>query len=148
MRRLQLADQFHAKGFSIVGLQETRTRDAVCRPSGQFTCWSAAADKGNGGLELWVHNSMAPDVRTAVVLVSQSRLLVVRLSIALGEVCCFVLHAPDAVAGEAAIRAWWRASLAALRLALPGGVPVLLFADANGRVGAQASPRVPKSVKF
>ena len=90
-------------------------------------------------MELWVHNCMAPDVRTAVVLVSQSRLLVVRLSIGLGEVCCVVLHAPDAVAGEAAIRAWWRASLAALRRVLPGGVPVLLFADANGRVGAQAS---------
>ena len=79
MRRLQMADQFHAKGFGIVGLQETRTRDAACRPSGQFTCWSSAADKGNGGLELWVHGCLAPDARTALVLISESRLLAVRL---------------------------------------------------------------------
>ena len=59
-RRVDLADQLHQAGISIVGIQETRCRrqvEGLCRGFGVF---AAAADQA-GGVELWIRQDILGD---------------------------------------------------------------------------------------
>ena len=136
-RRVDLADQLHQAGISIVGLQETRCRGQVtgsCRGFGVF------ADKaGHGGVELWIRQDIRADPRSFHVLVAEPRFLLVKGHTAAGVIQCCLCHGPDSTRNQAEIQAWWRRSAALIRSACQVSLPLVVLYDANARVGSVAS---------
>ena len=77
-RRVDLADQLHQAGISIVCIQETRCRGQVTGSCRGFGVFAAAPDKaGRGGVELWIRQDIMGDPRSFHVLVAELRFLLV-----------------------------------------------------------------------
>jgi ribonuclease HI len=51
----ELLEQFRAKKYHVIAVQESRARTSRLTQHGPFTCLAAAADHGIGGVELWVN---------------------------------------------------------------------------------------------
>ena len=86
-RRVDLADQLHQTGISIVGIKETRCRGQFTRSCRGFGVLAAAADKGgHGGVELWIRQDIMGDPRPFHVLVAKPRFLLVKGHTAAGVI--------------------------------------------------------------
>ena len=117
-RRVDLADQLHQAGISIVGTQETRCRELVTSSCRGFGVFAAAADKaGRVGVELWIRQDIMGDPRSFHVLVAEPRFLLVKGHTAAGVIQFCVCHGPDSTRDQAEIQAWWRRSAALIRSA-------------------------------
>ena len=142
-RRVDLADQLHQAGISIVGFQETRCRRQVTGLRRGFRVFAAAADQaGHGGVELWIRQDIMGDPRSFHVLVAEPCFLLVKGHTAAGVIQFCVCHGPDSTRNQAEIQAWWRRSAALIWSACQVSSPLVLLCDANARVGSVASPAV------
>ena len=73
-RRVDLADQLHQAGISVVGTQKTRCTRQVTGSCWGFGVFAAAVDKaGHGGVELWIRQDIMGDPRSFHVLVAEPR---------------------------------------------------------------------------
>ena len=139
-RRVDLADQLHQAGISIVGIQETRCRGQVTGSCRGFGVFAAAADKaGRGGVELWIRQDIMGDPRSFHVLVAEPRFLLVKGHTAAGVIQFCVCRGPDSTRDQAEIQGWWRRSAALIRSACQVSLPLVVLCDANARVGSVAS---------
>ena len=136
-RRLQLAQQCRKEGYQVLGLQETRVRRSV-----QFRCegwlvWTAAAEAGRSGVEVWLDESLGMDARDLTIAIENSRCLAIMVPF-LGRQTLFVsAHGPGADAGEEQIRLWWD-TFAAELVAAAQDQNVVLLIDANARLNDEA----------
>ena len=78
----------------FAGIQDGRQRASVTRQVGTYFVVSAAADRGHGGPEAWVHHKHVSNPKHIITLLSDSRRLVVRLSERQCQLDLVVLHAP------------------------------------------------------
>ena len=142
-RRMQLEQTFSDARLSVVGIQESRSRDDAVRKGRFFVMIASQASSGAGGMELWVHQTVFLGEPSWFVLLSQPRRLVVRVMTVAGPVIFVVLHALDAAAGEEAIGRWWDET-AQLSREWPHASdhPWVVMVDGNCRLGAVASPAV------
>ena len=86
-RRVDLADQLHQTGISIVGIQETRCRRQVTGLSRGFGVFAAAADQaGHCGVEQWIRQDIMGDPRSFDLLVAEPRFLLVKSHTAAGVI--------------------------------------------------------------
>ena len=139
-RRVDLADQLHQAGISIVGIQETRCRGQVTGSCRGFEVFAAAADKaGRGSDELWIRQDIMGDPLSFHVLVAEPRFLLVKGHTAAGVIQFCVCQGPDSTRDQAEIHAWWRRSAALIRSAFLVSLPLVVPCDANARVGSVAS---------
>ena len=58
-RRLEFEECIANLNVDFAGIQEGRQRSSVTRQVGRYFVVSAAADRGHGGPEAWVHSSQA-----------------------------------------------------------------------------------------
>ena len=104
-RRVDLADQFHQAGISIVGIQETRCRGQViglCRGFGVFA--PVADQASHGGVELWIRQDIMEDPRSFHVLVAEPRFLLVKDHAATGVIQFCVCHGPNSTRNKLKFR--------------------------------------------
>ena len=132
-RRVDLADQLHQAGISIVGIQETRCRGQV---TGSCRGFGAADKAGCGGVELWTRQDIMGYPRSFHVLVAEPRFLLVKGHRSIQFCVC---HGPDSTRDQAEIQAWWRRSAALIWSACLVSLPLVVLCDANARVGSVAS---------
>ena len=92
-RRLEFEECIANFNVDFVGIQEGRQRSSVTRQVGRYFVVSAAADRGHGGPEAWVHHKHVSNPKHIITLLSDSRRLVVRLSERQCQLDLIVLHA-------------------------------------------------------
>eukprot|EP00435_Cladocopium_sp_Y103_P007934 s2283_g2.t1 len=143
-RAESLAMQFHREGVQCIGLQETRCSCSGYLAFDSFHVLSASADKGHGGVQLW----LAKKVKTSSadidithshlrIIHGDSRRLIVHLRHDHLRLLFIVLHAPcheDA----AALTAWWNATSALIPSSFSSWTWIVLC-DANSRLGSLES---------
>ena len=138
-----LASNFARDGVHLVGLQETRTDPGPRTQVASYTVFSAPADKGNLGCQLWVHCGCAAasfhdgdtilfEAAKAAFLCAEPRLLAVVLPAGKQLFACVVAHAPVADSPAAVLDEWWTRLEAVYRMIPRTAIP-LLFMDANAR---------------
>ena len=137
---LNLRKRFAELEVDFAGIQEGRQRASTTRQVGSYFVVSAAAERGNGGPEAWIHRKHVSKPKHIIIMImlSDSRRLVVRLSEKHCQLDLIVLHAPTAgQTSESKNQAslWWEHTLQELLVLnlLPFS---LLCVDANGRVGS------------
>ena len=64
----------------FAGTQEGRQRTSTTRQVGSYFVVSAAAERGNGGPKAWIHQKHVSKPKHIIIMLSDSRRLVVRLS--------------------------------------------------------------------
>jgi exonuclease III len=140
-----LAAQFHETGLHVVGLQETRSRLAGHARLQDFHVLSASAtQRGVGGVQLWIRRTiqtrqMCLQVEDShlYILHATSQRLIVRWTTGHLRLILLVLHAPT-TDDEGTLEAFWKATTEALPRKYRSW-RMLLFADANSRVGSVTS---------
>ena len=117
-RRATLQLEFALAGASIVGLQETRSKNAFARKSDAFFMVASAATKaGTDGCELWVATSLKPSSSTVRPIISKPSLLVVALRLPFAQITVMVAHAPDEQQPRNVRENWWNERLESLMTA-------------------------------
>lgn len=140
-----MAAQFHETGLHVVGLQETRSRLAGHARLQDFHVLSASAtQRGVGGVQLWIRRTiqtrqMCLQVEDShlYILHATSQRLIVRWTTGHLRLILLVLHAPT-TDDEGTLEAFWKATTEALPRKYRSW-RMLLFADANSRVGSVTS---------
>ena len=143
-----LAAQFHALGFHVIGLQETRSRQEGHVQMDHFHVLSApASQRGVGGIQLWVHRNIRDgDFHLPIephhlrILHATAQRLVVRLACGDLRVIFVVLHAPTE-ADDSVLQKFWSATSAAIPKQYRSW-RLFVLADANSRVGSVCSNAV------
>ena len=152
-KREVLKKQFIDSRTLMVGLQETRLREAATLPDRQFFMFHAPADdKGHHGVALWVSKDLPYathddrplkfDMRHFTVVASEPRLIVVQISAPFLHLTVVVAHSPsEPPAPSGAAHRFWQVckEVVARR---PRSSDVLLLTDANARVGEFISDSV------
>ena len=143
-----LRQQCEEHMLHLIGLQETRTPDAVTIDT-SYMRFVGSAISGNGGVELWVSKTQqlctdeGPTTlrrEDVVVLHAESTLLIAKVRI-LGTVAtCIVAYAPHRGHLRETISNWWTQLIILLKQyrCTP---PFILMIDANATVAAQ-QPRI------
>ena len=145
--------QLLSREVLLVGLQETRLREAATLPDAQFFMWHAPADQnGHFGVALWAsrdrpyaHQDGQPlffQQRHFTVTLCDHRLLIVQITAPQLMWTVVVAHAPSeppAVPGSA--QAFWHQCQRVLHRR-PKGSEVILLADTNARVGSLQSESI------
>ena len=140
-----LEKQLFDLDFTIIGLQETRTKLNGVFDNKIYTKFKSAAHKGHGGVELWVHHQLSCGtiggkpfrLRTdkAVVLHAGPELLCVRFPGAAGEdIVITVGHAPHKGHTTEDKDQWW-IGLSRLLVTLGPNIKHILLMDANAALG-------------
>ena len=141
-------------GLGIVGLQETRLPSASAFTTSDFLCFhSSATPAGMEGCALWIAKDLLAIGGSAVgseslclkhctILVSEPRLLCVRVQTSGFQAVCLVAHAPHSRSPEEVRHQWWRRFEEVLSATLREGDSSFICIDANARVGIPCSPRV------
>ena len=145
-----LMAQCEAKGFSVVGLQETRRSQNGAFPLGEYYVFGAACEKGQGGVELWFHMrrpwgfSSTGEVRfqpgEATVICAESRILIVRYH----RMIFAALYAPHEMHTQEVRELFWNRVEHKLTGFRDLGFRIFLMCDANARLGSQVSGAVGK----
>ena len=111
-----LREQCAAQKVNIIGIQETRTQEA-CTYDTNYIRYVGVAQKGHGGVELWVSTSI-PTTKTeagtdhfqrsdATVIHAEPELLIVALHLGGVPLLCIVGHAPHRGHSQEHIERWW-----------------------------------------
>ena len=145
-RRLEFEERIANLNVDFAGIQEGRQRSSVIRQVGRYFVVSAAADRGHGGPEAWLHHKHVSNPKHIITLLSDSRRrrLVVRLSERRCQLDLIVLHAPPSgqtseTKNQASL--WWENTLQEL-IALELLPFSILCVDANGRVGSNTCKQI------
>ena len=131
-RQLQLAQQLRKEEYQVFGLQETRVRR-----SAQFRCevwlvWTAAAEAGRSGVEVWLDESPGMDARDV-----NPRCLAISVPFLSRRTLFVSAHGPVADAGEEQIWLWWD-TFAAELVAAAQDQNVVLLMDASASLNDEA----------
>ena len=128
--------QFRKEGYQVLGLQETRVRSST-----QFRCkgwfvWTAAAEAGRSGVEVWLDEDLGIGARDVTIVLENPRCLAISV-LFLGRRTLFVsAHGPVADAEEEQIRLWWDTLAAELAtVAQDQNVVLLIDASLNDEAG-------------
>ena len=136
-RRLQLAQQFRKEGYQVLGLQETRVRSFTQFRSEEWLVWTAAAEAGRSGVEVWLDEGLGIDARNVTIAIENTRCLPISVPF-LGRRTLFVsAHGPVADTEEEQIRLWWD-TLASEVAAVAQDQNVVLLIDANASLNDEA----------
>ena len=148
-----LQEQCYEKKLCIVGLQETRLPSAGQHLTEHYLVFNSAAASHNFGCSLWLARNQpcgdevsSPDLRLGLqhcsTLVSEPRLLAVRVRAPARSWLVIVAHAPHARKPVEEREAWWE-HLSDLFTSIrqPADL-VFLCIDANARVGKPTSPHI------
>ena len=136
--------------LSIVGVQETRLPSASAYTSGGFLCFhSAATSEGMEGCAIWIACDLgggdahkALGLKNCSVLVSEPRLLCVRLVAEGLSAVVLSAHAPHAKSPADVRDTWWQHLSRVLAAVRKPSDSVILCIDANAKVGRPSSDRV------
>ena len=141
-RRAALQLEFALAGASIVGLQETRSKNAFARKSDAFFMVASAATKaGTDGCELWVATALKPSSSTARPIISKPSLLVVALRLPCAQITVMVAHAPVEQQPRN-VRDNWNERLESLMTARVDFSSLVVLIDANARLGSLHSQHI------
>ena len=136
-RRLQLAQQFGKEGYHVLGLQKTRVQRSAQFRCGERLVWTAAAEAGRSGVEVWLAEGQGVNARDVAIAIENPRCLVISVPL-LGPSTMFVsAHGPAADSGEEQVRSWWSTSAEVLA-AVARGQYVVLLLDANASLNEDA----------
>ena len=117
-RRAAIQLEFALAGASIVGLQETRSKNAFARKSDAFFMVASATTKaGTDGCELWVATSLKPSSSTVRPIIFKPSLLVVVLRLPCAQITVMVVHAPVEQQPWNVRDNWWNDCLESLMTA-------------------------------
>ena len=144
--------QAHASSFNVIGLQETASRSTQVTKADGFLRLAVAADKGHGGIELWL-STMVPiawiankpvfwDLNNVLILHQDSNLLIAKVKVAgLGTFVLTVGHAPHSGHTWEQNKTWW--TKLSLHLS-KNNTPChhILMLDANAQLGSIPSPAI------
>lgn len=131
------------EGLDILVFQECRGRHDHCLENDDFIRLGSAADRGQGGVELWLRKRGAfyatglgeIQKEQLVVWHADHRILGVSILHPAFE-CDFVgIYAPQSGRGEQEIQDWWL-HLSHVLGSRPSHGPLFLAGDANGKIGA------------
>ena len=145
-----LQSQCHAQGLDVVGLQETRLPSSCRHVSEHYLVFNAACVDGAFGCSLWLAREQTtgnPDhsplqLSQCTVLVSEPRMLFVRVKAPARSWLCIVAHAPHSRRPSDERDAWWESlERAFVRTVQPEDL-VILCIDANARVGKPCCDRI------
>ena len=146
VRRVWIADQLASACADLVGIQEGRSPPGFRKVAPYLMVASqhqrSAAGAAVGGCELWLHSRLRIEQDDLAVLVTSSRALLVRLPLAGHAALALVAHGLSSPASDEEKTSWWTDLRAQVRRHLRPGEPLLLFADANGRLGSVQSEAV------
>ena len=136
-RRLQLAQQFRKEGYQVLGLQETRVRSST-----QFRCegwlvWTAAAEAGKSGVEVWFDEGLGIDARDVTIAIVNPRCLAISVPFLGRRTLVVSAHGPVADADEEQIRLW-SDTLAAELATVAQDENVALVIDATASLNDEA----------
>ena len=152
-----LQSQCHQSGHILVGLQETRLPGSTSFSSTQFLVFSAACDAaGQGGCALWA-NHQAPYGKSSdgsplflqrkhfFVVFASPQLLFVRLQAPGLQLLIVVGHGPHSRRPEDERVQWWQQLHARTASFIKPSEHLVLFLDANARVGSINSEAIGPS---
>ena len=136
-RRAALQLEFAMAGASIVGLQETRSKNAFARKSDAFFMVASAATKaGTDGCELWVATSLKLSSSAVRPIISKPSLLVVALRLPFAQITVVVAHALVEQQPRNVRENWWNERLESLMTARVDFSSLVVLIDANARLGS------------
>ena len=146
-----LREQFAAKGFHIVGLQETRASDSNIIRAPDYLRIISSGNDGHHGCELWIHCGLKVGESGGepitiqgghcTVLYSDPRILATSVRIAGSSFVFFVVHAPHEGTEETIRSAWWQ-QLEHLMERFRNIGPAFILGDLNARFGSQIPGRI------
>ncbi|CAK0797405.1 unnamed protein product [Prorocentrum cordatum] len=142
-----LRRQFQEKRLHIIGIQEARNERRTTTGNGYFII-SSPHDHYNAGCELWInveepyaYNKDGPqhfEPRHCHVLISEPRILIVKVTTDCINTTICVFHAPHSKKGPQERQDFWQR----LQKLVQQHRPNLMLADANGRLGSVQSTSV------
>ena len=146
-----LREQFVAKGFHIVGLQETRASESNIIRAPDYLRIISSGNEGHHGCELWIHCGLKVGELKGepitiqgghcTVLYSDPRILATSVRIAGSSFVFFVVHAPHDGTEESIRSAWWQ-QLEHLMDRFRNVGPATILGDLNARFGLQVPGRI------
>ena len=150
--QLVLQDQCVNRGYHILGVQETRLPKASTYATEHFLVFNSAAQAGQSGCSLWVSRRIpfaAKDgqflclsLNQCHVLVSEPRLLLVRVRAPAVSWLLSVAHAPHSKRPEEEREAWWSRATRVIEGFRHAHELLTVCIDSNARVGCNALPGV------
>ena len=112
-----IQQQFVEHGVCVAGIQEARTDESFATKQGSFIRLASGSDRGHHGVELWLSKTQpfgydkgAPcyfRAQDVIVLHSDPRRLLVRVTHPSLEVLLLVLHAPQSGRDQEERKEWW-----------------------------------------
>ena len=143
-----LASQFLTAGIQIIGLQETRARMQGHSTFDSFHVLSGpATQKGQGGVQLWMRQSIwtssghiKVEISDLRILHATSRRLIVRWSYPGCRLLFAVPHAPSDD-NEESLQSFWAATTKAIPEAYRHW-KIIVLTDANSRIGSHTSAAI------
>ena len=137
-----LARQFDDENYDVVALQETRCRDSFTTLKGNYLRLTAAANHGQGGVEIWFRQSgglaASPfgPVRKEHCHVWHADHTFLGLECDHPLLSCDVVavYAPQPSQSKDVISAWW--SSVSTRLASRGKRDLVFLGDCNAKIGS------------
>ena len=146
-----LREQFAAKGFHVVGLQETRASESNIIRAPDYLRIISSGDDGHHGCELWIHCGLKVGESHGkpitiqgghcTVLFSDPRILATSVRVAGSSFVFFVVHAPHDGTEETIRCAWWK-QLEHLMERFRNVGPAVILGDLNARFGSQVPGRI------
>lgn len=138
-----LQKQMEQGGLDILVLQECRGRHDLCYENDDFIRVGSAAERGQGGVEMWLrkggafwHTGLGEIQKDQLVAWhADHRLLCVSILHPAFECDFACIYAPQSGRDEQEIQAWWQ-RLCQVLSSRPSHGPLFLVGDANAKIGA------------
>ncbi len=145
-----LGDQIATAGYSIVGVQEGRSKKETTYKCDNWLVFAAPASNGQARVQCWANLGIpfsgkdCFNVSDFIATVVQPRLLIIACRRPGCNVYIIVAHVPTASGpgGLDAVNAFWSEASQALAKRGPDGHPIMLLCDANAAVGSRTSPNI------
>ena len=138
-----LREQLKSFEFDVFAFQECRGRYDQCLDDGEFIRICSSAQRGLGGLELWLRKNGA-FLDTGLCVLTRDQLVVWHTSDTVLGVACHhpaftctmvVIYGPQRGRGDTDILQWWH-DLTVILQGRPQVGPLILLGDANAHLGS------------
>ena len=141
-----LQTQFSNTNHMIIGLQECRTHEAICRHSSTHYVFQSGADaQGNRGCELWLnrsrpyaytkHKTFSFSAQHVHIASRDDRHLLALIQAPHLHIRILVVHAPHECAQDAPYQQWWDQIQQCVDHT-PKHLPLIVLGDMNARIGS------------